>query len=302
MTCFALPLIGQKQVLKILESEKDSFVYRISETSDFIVKTAAGKEVSQEEKIVDYGFKKMKAKSAKKPNNQHYEVIIKDIYLEKNDLTDTFQYHHKGNLSTNKRLENGYEKLINYQFDIGISERGSIITKSNFEDAYEKDFGTADIFDNTDLEVIKQQVKLKFNKKTVEDALRYFEYTYPSDSVAVNDSWTVIDTLYPEFGVLSKMNYTLKEIKNNIAFIEIKSNLYRDENFKGLDMDMMHLKFDLRGQQEGMVLLDLKTGWIRKLTIAQNITGRMTVFFLDPQGVNLKVQVKGTTEYDLINY
>ena len=145
-------------------------------------------------------------------------------------------------------------------------------------------------------------MKSKFNKTTLEQTLRYFKYTYPSNPVTVNDSWTVIDTLYPEFGVLSKMNYIFKEIKNNIAFIEITSVLYQDENFKGLDMDMMHLKFDLKGQQEGLVLLDIKSGWIRKLTLAQNVNGRMTIFFLDPQGVNLKVQVKGTTEYDLINY
>ena len=46
----------------------------------------------------------------------------------------------------------------------------------------------------------------------------------------------------------------------------------------------------------------METGWIRKMSIAQNLTGQMTVFFIDPQGINLKVQLKGSTDYDKINY
>jgi hypothetical protein len=302
MLCFSVVLTAQKQDFKLLEYEKDSFTYRISETTDFVIKTVTGKEISREEKVVDYGFKSIKTKSAKKNTNQRFKITIKDIYLEKSDLTDTFQYHHKGSFGTNKRLENGYEQLINHQFNLVVTEKGKILTEDNFDNVYKKDFGTADIFDNADLDLIKKQIKAKFSKKTVEQTMRYFKYMYPIDSIDISDSWSVIDTLYPEFGVLSKMKYTLKEVKNNIAFIEVKSVLYQDENFKGLDMDMMYLKFDLKGQQEGLVLLDLKSGWIRKLTIAQNVNGRMTVFAVDPEGVNLKVQIKGTTEYDLINY
>jgi len=301
MLSFSVVLTAQKQVLKLLEYEKDSFTYRISETTDFIIKTTTGKEVSREEKVVDYGFKKLRTKNKQKADHASFQVKINDIYLEKNDLIDTFQYHHKGNLSTNHQLENGYEKLIDYQFDVLISPNGKITTAETFDAVYKKDFGTADIFDNTDLTIIKKQVKTKFSKKTVEQTMRFFQYLYPIDSIGLQDTWSVIDTLYPEFGVFSNMTFTLKEVKNNIAFIEIKSILFQGKNFKGLDMDMMHLKFDLKGQQEGLVLLDLKTGWIRKLTIYQNVNGRMTVFAVDPQGVNLKMQIKGTTEYDLIN-
>jgi hypothetical protein len=112
----------------------------------------------------------------------------------------------------------------------------------------------------------------------------------------------VIDTLYPNYGVIATMTYTLKEIKNNIAYLEIKSDLKKDPSFKGIDMDMMHLKFNLQGQQEGLVLLDMKTGWVRKMSIVQRLTGKMTVFFIDPQGVSIKIEVKGATDYDLINY
>lgn len=301
MLCFSVVLTAQKQDFKLLEYEKDSFTYRISGTTDFVIKTTTGKEISREEKIVDYGFKRRKTKFSNKKLNQQFKVTIKDIYLEKSDLTDVFQYHHKGNISTNKRLENGYDQLINHQFNLAVTEKGKMISEGNFETVYKNDFGTADIFDNTDLEGIKKQVKTKFSKNTVEQTMRYFKYLYPKDSMDIGDSWSIIDTLYSEFGVLANMKYTLKEVKNNIAFIEIKSVLYQDENFKGLDMDMMFLKFDLKGQQEGLVLLDLKSGWIRKLTIAQNVNGRMTVFAVDPEGVNLKVQIKGTTEYDLIN-
>jgi hypothetical protein len=279
------------------EPAKDSFLYRVTESIDFFIKSDAGIDTSKELKIVDYKFL---AQSKPTKTKQYFEVTIIDIFINKTNEQKPFLYDSKKGAIGNSVA--GYDNLINHTFNINFDRLGNLEQIENFDEVYKKNFGAADIFNNTDFEGIKKQVKSQFSNQTIESVMRYFQYNYIEDSLEIGDFWMVTDTLYPNYGVMATMTYTLKEIKNDIAYFEIRSDLKKDPNFKGIDMDMMHLKFNLQGQQEGLVLLDMKTGWVRKMSIAQRLTGKMTVFFIDPQGVNIKIEVKGATDYDLINY
>jgi hypothetical protein len=288
---------GQKYQFRMNEPAKDSFIYRVTESIDFFIKSDVGIDTSKELKIVDYKFL-TQSKSTK--GKQHFEVTIKDVFITKTNEQKPFLYDSKKEAKENSAR--GYDKLIDHTFNISFDKLGKLNRIKNFDKIYDKDFGSADIFSTTDFTAIKNQVKSQFSNQTIESVLRYFQYNYIEDSIEIGDFWMVTDTLYPNYGVIATMTYTLKEIKNNIAYLEIKSDLKKDPSFKGIDMDMMHLKFNLQGQQEGLVLLDMKTGWVRKMSIVQRLTGKMTVFFIDPQGVSIKIEVKGATDYDLINY
>jgi hypothetical protein len=288
---------GQKYQFRMNEPAKDSFIYRVTESIDFFIKSDAGIDTSKELKIVDYKFR---VQSKPASTKQHFEVTISDIFITKTNEQQPFLYDSRKGATENSA--DGYDKLINHTFNVNIDRLGNLERIENFDNIYDKSFGNADIFSRTDFDGIKNQIKSQFSNQTVESVMRYFQYNYIEDSIEVGDFWMMTDTLYPSYGVISTMTYTLKEIKNNIAYFEIKSDLKKDPNFKGIDMDMMYLKFNLSGQQEGLVLLDIKTGWVRKMSIAQRLTGKMTVFFIDPQGVNIKIEIKGATDYDLINY
>jgi hypothetical protein len=288
---------GQKYQFRMNEPAKDSFIYRVTESIDFFIKSDAGIDTSKELKIVDYKFH---LQSNPTKTKQYFKVTIGDIFITKTKEQKPFLYDSKKGAKGNS--VEGYDKLIDYTFDLTMDQLGNLAQIKNFNEVYDKDFSNADIFSTSDFEVIKSQVKSQFSNQTIESVMRYFQYNYIEDSIEIGDFWMVTDALYPNYGIISTMRYTLKEIKNNIAYFEIKADLEKDPNFKGIDMDMMHLKFNLSGQQEGLVLLDMKTGWVRKMSIAQRLTGKMTVFFIDPQGVNIKIEVKGGTDYDLINY
>lgn len=291
---------AQPYQLRLKATAMDSFIYRITETTDFSIKTAEGTETNNESKIVDYQLFKTNDNSQK--NSLNAKVTIVDILIEKRENGEKYLYDSKLTTTAKSGLDKSYEKLLNHQFDISFDTVGKMTLAENYNTIFEENFRSADIFDNTNFEQLKLQVKEEFNNNTFEQTMRYFQYAYPMDSVNVGDSWTIIDTIYPYFGVLSTMTYTLKEIKNDIAYIDIKADLTKDPNAKGIDMDLMHLKFNLKGQQEGLVLLDLNTGWVRKMSLAQEVTGKMTVFFIDPQGKTLKIKLRGSTDYDLINY
>lgn len=298
--CITTIVYGQPHQLRLGIEPADSFIYRITETTDFSIKTDEGTETNNESKIVDYQI-------FKSNNNIREEIsttkaTIKDIFIEKKEDGNKYIYDSKLSNLVHSPLDKSYAKLLNHRFDITLDTIGKITLSKNYNSIFEKDFSSADIFDNSDFEQLKMQVKEEFNTNTFEQTMRYFEYAYPIDSVNIGESWIIMDTIYPNFGVLSMMTYTLKEIKNDIAYIDIKADLVKDPNFKGIDMDLMHLKFNLQGQQEGLVLLDLNTGWIRKMSLAQELSGKMTVFFINPQGKTLKIKLRGSTDYDLINY
>lgn len=298
--CMATLVVSQPYQLRLGTEPADSFIYRITETTDFIIKTEENAEIDNETKIVDYQL--FISENNLKNDVIKSKVTIKDILIEKKESGEQYTYDSKLPKTSTSPLDKSYAKLIEHQFDVTFDIFGTMNLSKNYNTVFEEDFRSADIFDNTDFDQLKIQVKEEFNTNTFEQTMRYFKYVYPIDSINVGESWTIIDTIYPNFGVLSTMTYTLKEIKNEIAYIDIKADLAKDSNSKGIDMDLMHLKFNLQGQQEGLVLLDLNTGWIRKMSLAQELTGKMTVFFIDPQGKTLKIKLRGTTDYDLINY
>lgn len=292
--------ITQPYQLRLATPATDSFIYRITETTDFVIKTDEGTELNNETKIVDYQL--LTEKNNTKGTFKNTEITIKNIFIEQKGSDKLYTYDSKNTKSSKSHLDKSYNKLIDYQFDVTFDSVGKMTMLENFDAIFNEDFSTADIFDNTNFDALKLQVKEEFSTNTFEQTMRYFQYAYPTDSINIGESWTIIDIIYPNFGVQSTMTYTLKEIKNNIAYLEIKADLAKIPDFKGIDMDLMHLKFNLQGQQEGIILLDMKTGWIRKMSIAQELTGKMTVFFIDPQGKTLRIKLKGSTDYDLINY
>ncbi|MFK7950821.1 MAG: DUF6263 family protein [Saprospiraceae bacterium] len=298
--CMVTIVVSQPYQLRLGTEPTDSFIYRITETTDFIIKTNRETEINNETKIVDYQF--LITESNLKNEVITSKVTIKDILIEKKEDDDKYLYDSKLSKTVNSPLDRSYAKLLEHQFDVTFDIFGEMNLSQNYNSIFEENFSSADIFDNTDFDQLKIQVKEEFNTNTFEQTMRYFKYSYPFDSVNVGDTWMIVDTIYPNFGVLSTMTYTLKEIKNEIAYIDIKADLAKDPDSKGIDMDLMHLKFNLQGQQEGLVLLDLNTGWIRKMSLAQELTGKMTVFFIDPQGKILKIKLRGSTDYDLINY
>jgi hypothetical protein len=294
-----LTIFGQNYKLYLNSPENSAFIYRISDALDVQLKSKDGTENSEERKIVDYQF--TKSNKQLKGNAQHFGIKILDITAESVVNGDTSNYHFSEKVRTNASVARIYDSLIGQGFEAIFDNKGNfkVIDKANeFEP---KDMGTADIFEEYHLKNIKDKLKFEFSGRTLQQTMRFFSYAYPKDSVAIGDTWTVFDTLYADFGVLATMNFTLKSVSNGIAMIEISSELGKIPNFKGVDKTDMFFKFSLKGQQEGFLLLDMKTGWIRKLNLSQSLSGLMTVFFLDPMGVDLKIQLKGSTEYNLIN-
>jgi hypothetical protein len=296
-----VPICSWSQIynFQIQKPKKDTFIYRIHESQMMTITSSEGENTQTEEKTVDYHFKVRQSS----PSLGHkVSVTIKDIYVKRNSPIDFFEYDPE-NPTTYKGIESkAFDRIINSNFDMTLSPKGNIAVTRPISALSNIIFQTADIFDTPDIETLKDSIKTQLTSKTIENSMRYFEYCYQTDTARIGSSWTIIDTLYPTFGVLAKMTYTLKDVQNNIALIEVKSDLYKDPNYRGLDLDLMHLKFNLSGLQEGVVLLDTETGWIRKMSLVHRLDGKMTVFFLDPQGVILKTTIKGSTDFDLINY
>jgi hypothetical protein len=279
--------------------EKDTFVYRIHEIQEVVFASKDEEKTNKEEKTVDYQFR-INQVNAKKDMN--VTVTIKDIYFKRETEQDVFEFDAK-NPTTHKGIESkAYKKLLNKHFGIKISPKGAVLTTQRLPNSEDDFLQTADIFEMPNIEVLRDSIKNQINNATFESTMRYFAYTFVPDSLKIGTSWTVVDTLYPSFGVLAKMTYTLKDVKNDIAFIDIKADLEEIPDFRGLDLDIMHLKFSLSGMQEGVLLLDTKTGWIRKMNLIHSLRGKMTVFFIEPQGVVFKTTIKGATDFDLINY
>jgi hypothetical protein len=154
---------GQKHQFRMNEPARDSFIYRVTESIDFFIKSDAGIDTSKELKMVDYKFI---AQPTKSNTHQNFNVVIKDILIQKSDMEKTFFFDSKEKdygLSAK-----GYEELIDHNFNITFDKLGNLERINNFDKVYDHNFGAADIFSTSDFETIKEQVKTQFSNQTIE--------------------------------------------------------------------------------------------------------------------------------------
>jgi len=131
---------------------------------------------------------------------------------------------------------------------------------------------------------IKQQFNEDAFKGTFEQSLKIF----PEKAVKQGDSWTV-ENANDVGGMNTTTNakYTLKEYKNNLATLNVSSNV---------EMLMsVGAEAKLSGTQTGTVVLDAKTGITLSSDVSQEVTGNISAQGFDAS-IELSTTVKVTTK------
>lgn len=98
---------------------------------------------------------------------------------------------------------------------------------------------------------------------------------YPDKPVEQGDSWEEKAVLTVGFPVLTESKWTLRERAGGLATIGEVSSVRSNPDAPPIDAGGMKMKADLTGTQEGVLLVDEKTGLITSNKARQNIKGAL---------------------------
>ncbi|KQN37991.1 hypothetical protein ASE92_00655 [Pedobacter sp. Leaf41] len=138
--------------------------------------------------------------------------------------------------------------------------------------------------DSSVIRSLKTSLAKQFNsegmKQTMESSLKI----YPEKPVKIGESWTVDTKMQMTMPIETITKYTLKEVKNGVAYLNISGSLTSKGDFETMGNKM---QTDLTGTNNGDVELDMKTGLILKSHLRIELAGTMSAM---GQMINFELQ------------
>ncbi|MCA1761835.1 MAG: DUF6263 family protein [Cryomorphaceae bacterium] len=116
----------------------------------------------------------------------------------------------------------------------------------------------------------------------------------PEGKVKIGSSWTKESYTATGLPLLAKNTYTLKSMENNVATIEIDSELTVDPDNASTNLQGLDAVFYLEGTRTGTIKVDANTGWVIDANMTDDITGSLNISpnAQMPDGMNIPMEVK----------
>ena len=144
---------------------------------------------------------------------------------------------------------------------------------------------------------LKSGFKQQFNAESLKQGMESSLKVYPDNPVKVGDNWTVNTKMKLTMPIETTTKYTLKEIKDGVAFLSISGTLLSKGTFENMGNK---IDTDLTGTNMGDAELDIKTGLILKSHLRMELSGNMQTMGrsidFELQGINKVVGKEITSE------
>jgi len=253
--------------------------YDFTLISDQIInQQMAGKKLSLSQNIgTAYSFDIRNGEGLEKD----IEVTYKRIFMKSKGMGNLLEMD-SDDADTTK--ENSFRGLKGATFHMVMLPDGSIRSLTGIDQMVTKMVSKMKA-DSAKAANIKASLSQQFNaegmKQTMESSLKI----YPNKSVKIGDSWTVDTKMQLTMPVETITKYTLKAVKDNIAYLNINGTLISKGSFQSMGNK---IDTDLTGTNVGDAELDLKTGLILKSHLRMELSGKMQI-----GGQNIDFELQG---------
>jgi len=126
-------------------------------------------------------------------------------------------------------------------------------------------------------EALKVGIKQFINEEGIKEMTQSTMAIYPENPVGIGDSWKKTVVLTQDSAMTVENEYILKDRKDGISFIEVKSNINSNHEASSVGMGSAKVSYDLSGKQQGMIELEESTGRLIRSRTNQDISGQIKV-------------------------
>ncbi len=135
---------------------------------------------------------------------------------------------------------------------------------------------------------LKQFINEEGIKEQTESSMAIF----PEKPVGIGDSWRKTVALTQGAAMTLENEWILKDRKNGVSFIEVKSNIKSNPNAEPMEMGSTKVRYELSGKQQGMIEIEESTGRLIRSKTNQEISGQIKVKVAGQQSQEMPIPVK----------
>jgi predicted secreted protein len=255
--------------------------YDFSINSDQIInQKIGGQEVHLTQNIgTDYTFDITEGHNGEKD----VKVTYNRIFMKSVAMGTTMTYNSDEQDSTK---ENPFSGLKGASFFMTVTPDGGIKTVAGIDKMLDN-MASKMTTDTGQVKQIKNALSKQFSEEVVKQTMESSFKIYPERAVKIGDSWTVDTKLQMSMPIETITEYTLKEVKDGIAILNVKGELVSKGSFEAMGNKM---ETDLKGTNSGETSIDIKTGIVLNSHLRIELYGKMKSMGQDidfeMQGIN----------------
>ncbi len=221
---------------------------------------------------------------------ERFKMSYEDIQYEQSAMGQEMIYDSKDpSRSNNPQFDNIYGTLLESDFELVYNSKGGLEDAPGLSEIMDKMFA--------DLPAEAQEtVRAQMGDNALLQAMKSMTYYYPQqDKVKIGDSWDITNEIaIAGMELIIDSKYTLMEVKDGQAKIQVTSEIDSNPDAAGMDMMGFRMSFDLQGTQEGFIYVDESTSWLNRMELDQQLDGFMNMS--SEQTGNMKVDMKVQTQ------
>ncbi|PWS32388.1 DUF6263 family protein [Pedobacter paludis] len=255
--------------------------YNYNLTSNQIIKQKIGDQnVNLSQEIgTDYTFDI----AGEKAGDKAIKVIYNKIRMKSSGMGNTLTMDSD---SQEPGKPNPFSGLKGASFEMIFGANGSIKSVNGIEKMLDN-MASKMTTDTSQIKAIKASLGKQFSAEGMKQTMESSFKIYPDKPVKIGDSWTVDTKMQMTMPIETITIYTLKLVKDGIAFLNVNGNLISKGSF-----DSMGTKIDtdLKGTNSGDMQIDLKTGLVLSSHLRLEMYGTMKAkdqnIDFDMEGIN----------------
>lgn len=256
--------------LRLNFKEGKTYSYKIT-TDQEIEQTIQGQKMDIKQVIgMNYVFDVQKVD---KNGNATVKVTYKSLSLSQHGAGSNIEYNSENPGTDIPLAAKGFHNMAGKSFNMQVTPEGQIKNVQGIDKILDELFAGKEYKNNEEVTALRNSMKEQFGEKAIAQNMNNMLNIFPDESMETGESWQRTLSMSSGFPVILENNYTLKEIKGQLAIVELKSEIKPNEKAKEMEMGGAKVLYNLSGNQSGTLKINKNSGLISTAEIKQELNG-----------------------------
>ena len=190
----------------------------------------------------------------------------------------------------------GFAAVVGTGFSMKIGSDGEILEIEGLDEMLDQILSGLNLPDAEMRQAFELTLRQQYSEQAMKDQLGNLLFDFPEGSLQVGDSWSSTQESNVMLPIIAETTYTLLDFDENMALIEVRSEIRTGEGEGGMDFGLFAFDFTISGTQTGTIQVDLNTG-LANSVIDQILLGEMTML-IEGEEVNVPLNINQTVQVE----
>ncbi len=230
--------------------------------------------------------------------NAWLDMVYDWISVEQDSAMGSFKYNSDAPDGEAPQAALGFVALLNKGFEMQVAPSGEILALRGIEEMLDEMLVELEVPEEQ-REQLKEQLGGEFNEESLMEQMGQIVIEYPEGEVRIGDTWTSTAKAGGSMPLIITATYTLQAVEEGVATVGVTSTLTSDPEAEAMDLESYKLRYAITGVQEGVIKVDIASGWSQNSAITQTVSGEM-IFITEEEEMSIPLSLLSVVKVEMV--